>query len=42
MKGIKHERQLMDRSDGHDPGRGDGECGKVRQLSGGVTALREV
>ena len=42
MKGIKHECQLMERCDGHDHwGRGR-KCGKVRQLSGGVTVLREV
>ena len=32
----------MERSDGHDRGGGFKECGKVRQLSGGVTVLREV
>ena len=42
MKGIKQECQLMERRDGHDHGRGLRECGKVRQLSGGVTVLREV
>ena len=36
MKGNKQEYQLMERCDGHDHG------GKVRQLSGGVTVLREV
>ena len=42
MKGIKQECQLMERCDGHDHW-GDGrECGEVRQLSGGVTVLREV
>ena len=34
MKGIKHECQLMERSDVHDHGVGVRECGKVRQLSG--------
>ena len=42
VKGIKHECQLMERYDGHDHGGGVSECGKVRQLSGGVTVLREV
>ena len=42
MKGIKHECQLMERCDGHDHGGGVRGCGKVRQLSGGVTVLREV
>ena len=42
MKGIKQEYQLMERCDGHDHGGGVRECGKVRQLSGGVTVLREV
>ena len=42
MKGIKHECQLMERCDGHDHGGGVRKCGKVRQLSGGVTVLREV
>ena len=31
-----------DAVDGHDHGGGVRECGKVRQLSGGVTVLREV
>ena len=42
MKGIKHECQLMERCDGYDHGGGCRECWKVRQLSGGVTLLREV
>ena len=42
MKGIKQECQLMQRCDGHDCGGGVRECGKLRQLSGGVTVLREV
>ena len=42
MKGIRHECQLMERCDGHDHREGVRECGKVRQLSGGVTVLREV
>ena len=42
MKGIKQECQLMERCDGHDHGGGVMECGKVIQLSGGVTVLREV
>ena len=42
MKGIKQEFQLMERCDGHDHGGGVRECRKVRQLSGGVTVLREV
>ena len=42
MKGIKYECQLMERCAGHDHRGGVKECGKVRQLSGGVTALREV
>ena len=42
VKGIKQKRQLMERCDGHDHGGGVRECGKVRQLSGGVTVLREV
>ena len=42
MKGIKHECQLIERCDGNDQGGGVRECGKVRQLSGGVTVLREV
>ena len=42
MKGIKQECQLMERGDGHDHGGGLRECWKVRQLSGGVTVLREV
>ena len=40
MKGIKHEYQLRERCDSHDHGGGVRECGKVRQLSGGVTVLR--
>ena len=42
VKGIKQECQLMERCDGHDHEGGVRECGKVRQLSGGVTVLREV
>ena len=42
MKGIKQECQLMERCNGHDHGGGVRERGKVRQLSGGVTVLREV
>ena len=42
VKGIKQECQLMERCDAHDHGGGLRECGKVRQLSGGVTVLREV
>ena len=42
VKGIKQECQLMERCDGHDHGGGVRECGKARQLSGGVTVLREV
>ena len=42
LKGIKHECQLMERCDGHDHGGGVRYCGKVRQLSGGVTVVREV
>ena len=42
VKGIKQECQLMERCEGHDHGGGVRECGKVRQLSGGVTVLREV
>ena len=42
MKGFKQECQLMERCDGHDHGGGVMECGKVIQLSGGVTVLREV
>ena len=38
---MKQECQL-ERCDGHDHGGGVRECGKVRQLSGGVTVLREV
>ena len=40
MKGIKHECQLMERCDGHDHGGGVKEEGKVRQLSGGGTVVR--
>ena len=42
MKGIKQEFQLMERCDGHDHGGRVRECGKVKELSGGVTVLREV
>ena len=42
MKGIKQECQLIERCDCHDHWGGVRECGKVRQLSGGVTVLREV
>ena len=42
MNGIKQECQLMERGDRHDHGGGVMECGKVIQLSGGVTVLREV
>ena len=42
VKGIEHECQLIERCDDHDHGRGVRECGKVRQLSGSVTVLREV
>ena len=42
MKGIKQECQLMEMCDCHDHGEGVRECGRVRQLSGGVTVLREV
>ena len=42
VKGIKQECQLMERCDGHDHRGVVRECGKVRQLSGGVTVLREV
>ena len=42
VKGIKQECQSMERCDGHDHGGGVREWGKVRQLSGGVTVLREV
>ena len=42
MKGIKQECQLMQKCDGPDHGGGVRECGKVRQLSGGVTVFREV
>ena len=38
----KHKCQLMERCGCHDHGGGLRECGKVRQLSGGVTVLREV
>ena len=31
----------LERCDGHDHGGGVRECEKVRQLSGGVTVLRE-
>ena len=41
-QGIKQECQLMERCDGHNHGGGVRECGKVRQLSGGMTVLREV
>ena len=39
---MKGRCQLMERCHGHDHGRGVRECGKVRELSGGVTVLREV
>ena len=42
MKGIKQECQLIERCDGHGHGGSVRECGKVRQLSGDVTVLREV
>ena len=42
MKCIKQECQFNERCDGHDHGGGVRECGKVRQLSGGVTVLRKV
>ena len=42
VKGIQQECQSMERCDDHDHGGGVRECGKVRQLSGGVTVLREV
>ena len=42
MKGIKQECQLIERCDGRDHGGGVMECGKVKELSGGVTVLREV
>ena len=42
MKTIKQECQLMERCDGHDHGGNVRECGKVRQLSEGVTVLSEV
>ena len=32
----------MERCNGHNHGGGVRECGKVRQLSGGMTVLREV
>ena len=38
----KHKCELMERCGCHDHGGGLRECGKVRQLSGGVTVLREV
>ena len=41
MKGIEHECQLMERCDVHYHWEGVRECVKVRQLSGGVTVLRE-
>ena len=34
--------QLVKRCNGHDHGGDVRECGKVRQLLGGVTVLREV
>ena len=37
--GVCH---LVGRCDGHDHGGGVRECGKVRQLLGGVTVLREL
>ena len=42
MKGIKHDCLLMERCDGHDHRGGVRDTEKVRQLSGGVTVLREV
>ena len=42
MKAIKQECQFMERCDGHDHGGDVRECWKVRQLSEGVTVLREV
>ena len=42
VKDIKNECQLMERCDGHDHGGGVRKCGKVIQLLGGVTVLREV
>ena len=33
---------MMERCDGHNHGGGVRECGKVKQLSGGVIVLREV
>ena len=42
MKGIQQEGQLMERCDDHDHGGCVRECGKVRQLSGSVTVIREV
>ena len=42
MKAIKQECQLMERCDGYDHGGDVRQCGKVRQLSGGGTVLREV
>ena len=42
MKGKKQECQLMERCDGHDHGGDVRDWGKVRQLSAGVTVLREV
>ena len=38
MKGIKNECQLMEGCDGYEGG--VKRCGKVCQLSGGVTVLR--
>ena len=46
VKGIKHECQLMERCDGHGGGvrwwRGIWRYGKVRQLAGSVTVIREM
>ena len=42
VKGIKHECQWMERCDGHDHAGGFMECGKVIQLSVGVTVLKEM
>ena len=42
MKDIKHECQLMERCDSNEHWGGVRECGKVRQLSRGVTVLSEV
>ena len=42
VKDIKQECQLMERCYGRDHGGGVRECGKVRQLSGGVAVFSEV